>query len=256
MCPPWPPLLLLGGFVLSGAALVSGIEIYAPSAVEAVNGTAVKLKCTFRSTHPVSSQSVIVSWNFRALNSKTEESVFYYQEVAYPPKSGRFKGHAVWSGDVTRKDASITLREVPPTFNGTYICNVRNRPDVHGDNRETTLSVVTEASLSEISILVIAVVTGCALILIVLALFLAVKFYMRRRGGEDVEMRAQEPVRKDPTVCKPEEAVHLTVVKETHQVSSDDEASEPSSGDDDEEDDSEEEDDDDDDYDDGDDDDD
>uniref|UniRef100_A0A3Q2YAT8 Uncharacterized protein n=1 Tax=Hippocampus comes TaxID=109280 RepID=A0A3Q2YAT8_HIPCM len=40
-------------------AHVSGIEIYAPSEVEAVNGTTVKLKCTFRSSHPVSTQSVI-----------------------------------------------------------------------------------------------------------------------------------------------------------------------------------------------------
>ncbi|XP_061659625.1 myelin protein zero-like protein 2b isoform X2 [Syngnathoides biaculeatus] len=249
MCPTWRLLLLL-----SGAGLVSAIEIFAPSAVEAVNGTAVKLKCTFRSSHPVSSQSVIVSWNFRPLNSKTEESVFHYQEVAYPPQSGRFKGHAVWSGDISRSDASITLQEVAPTFNGTYVCNVRNRPDVHGNNRETALSVVAEASLSEISILVIAVVGGCVLILILLGLFLAVKFFKRRSGGQDVEMRPQEPTkRKDPTVCKPDEAVHLYLVKETLQVeSSDDEASEPSSGDDDDDDDDdEEEDDDDDDDDDG-----
>lgn len=68
--------------------------------------------------------------------------VFYYQETAYPPEDGRFKGHAVWSGDVVRKDASITLQEVLPTFNGTYICQVKNRPDVHGSNGETVLKVV------------------------------------------------------------------------------------------------------------------
>uniref|UniRef100_A0A3Q3DTX2 Ig-like domain-containing protein n=1 Tax=Hippocampus comes TaxID=109280 RepID=A0A3Q3DTX2_HIPCM len=61
--------------IILGLAHVSGIEIYAPSEVEAVNGTTVKLKCTFRSSHPVSTQSVIVSWNFRPLNSKREESV-------------------------------------------------------------------------------------------------------------------------------------------------------------------------------------
>nr|XP_061801160.1 myelin protein zero-like protein 2 [Nerophis lumbriciformis] len=236
-------------------AHVSGIEIYAPPLIEAVNGTTVKLKCTFRSSHPVSAQSVSVSWNFRAPDSKTEESVFYYQETAHPPPSGRFKGHAVWSGDIARNDASITLHEVPPTFNGTYICSVRNRPDVHGNNPETVLRVVAQASLSEISILVIAVVASCVFILILLGIFVAVKVYKRRRKGEaedeDLEMNPREPKRKDPTVCKPEEAVHLTVVEEKLEVdSSDDEESEPSSGDDDDEDGSEEEDDDDDDDDD------
>lgn len=54
------------------------------------------------------------------------------------------------------------------------------------------------ASLSEISILVIAVVSGCVLVLILLCSCLAVKFYKRRRRGEDLEMNAQEPKRKDP----------------------------------------------------------
>lgn len=62
--------------------------------------------------------------------------VFYYQEAPYPPMTGRFKGHAVWSGDIMRQDVSITLHEVPPTFNGTYSCQVRNPPDVHGSNAE------------------------------------------------------------------------------------------------------------------------
>lgn len=70
--------------------------------------------------------------------------VFYYQEVPYPPQQGRFKDHAVWSGDVLRRDGSITLNEVPPTFNGTYICQVRNRPDVHGSNGEVILRVVNK----------------------------------------------------------------------------------------------------------------
>jgi len=56
--------------------------------------------------------------------------------------TGRFKGHAVWSGDIMRQDVSITLHEVPPTFNGTYSCQVRNPPDVHGSNAEIILKVV------------------------------------------------------------------------------------------------------------------
>ena len=70
--------------------------------------------------------------------------MFFYQQEPYPPTEGRFKGHAVWSGDILRKDASITLLAALPTFNGTYTCQVRNLPDVHGINGELVLKVVTK----------------------------------------------------------------------------------------------------------------
>ncbi|XP_070699291.1 myelin protein zero-like protein 2b [Pempheris klunzingeri] len=230
------PVLLLGGILVSGVRHVSGIDIYTPNELEAVNGTNVKLKCTFTSTHPVSLQSVIVTWNFRGINSGSDESVFYYHEVAYPPLSGRFKGHAVWSGDIVRRDASITLHEVPPTFNGTYICQVRNRPDVHGSNGEIVLRVVDKVSLSEIGILAAAAGGACGVILILLCIVMAVKFYRRKGMDNDIDLHPREQEWKDPTVCSPEEAVHLTVVTKEKEVdSSDDEESEPSSGDDEEE---------------------
>lgn len=70
--------------------------------------------------------------------------VFYFQEKEYLPLQSRFQGHVVWSGDILKGDASITLTNVPPTFNGTYICQVRNPPDVHGSNGETMLKVVNK----------------------------------------------------------------------------------------------------------------
>lgn len=193
----WLLLLLGGGFVLPG---VSGITIYTPGEVEAVNGTNVRLKCTFSSTVSVSHKSVTVSWNFRPLNSGSEESVFYYQEEPYAPEHNRFKGHAVWSGDIMRKDVSITLLEVLPTFNGTYTCQVRNPPDVHGSNGEIVLSVVNKASLSEISLLAAAVGGGCAVILVLLGIFVAVRFYRRKHMTHDIEMSPREQEWKDPTV--------------------------------------------------------
>lgn len=70
--------------------------------------------------------------------------MFYYQEVPYPPQNEHFKNHVVWSGDILKRDASITLNDVTPSFNGTYICQVRNRPDVHGNNGEIILRVVSK----------------------------------------------------------------------------------------------------------------
>lgn len=196
----WLVLLLGGGLVLPGVQHVSGIDIYTPTEVEAVNGTDVKLKCTFSSSHPVSPQSLTVSWNFRPLNSGSDESVFYYQEVPYPPQEGRFKGRAVWSGDITRRDVSITLHGVPPTFNGTFICQVRNRPDVHGSNGEIILKVVDKVSFSEIGILAAAVGGACGVILLLLIIFVTVRYYRRRHMENDIEMHSREQEWKDPTV--------------------------------------------------------
>lgn len=60
---------------ITGVRHVSGIDVHTPAEVEAVNGTNVKLKCTFTSTHAVTLQSVSVSWNFRPINSGSDESV-------------------------------------------------------------------------------------------------------------------------------------------------------------------------------------
>ncbi|KAL3042472.1 hypothetical protein OYC64_020410 [Pagothenia borchgrevinki] len=194
------PLLLLGGLVLPGVQHVSGIIIYTAKEVEVANGTNVKLKCTFSSNHPVSAKSVTVSWNFRALNSNSDESVFYYQEQPYPPMEGRFKGRAVWSGDIMKKDVSITLHEVPATFNGTFTCQVRNLPDVHGSSGELTLRVVNKVSLSEISILAAAVGGACGVILILLSIFVVVRLCRKKNVESDPEMQVREHEWKDPTV--------------------------------------------------------
>lgn len=185
---------------MPGVQHVSAIDIYTPAEVEALNGTDVRLKCTFSSTHRVDPKTLTVSWNFRGLNSGSDESVFYYHEVQYPPESGRFKGHAVWSGDIMRKDASITLQQVQPTFNGTYVCQVRNRPDVHGSNGEIILKVVNKVSFSEIRILAIAVGGACGVILLILIIFVAVRYCRKRHMENDIEMDSREQEWKDPTV--------------------------------------------------------
>ncbi|KAM8900250.1 myelin protein zero-like protein 2b isoform 2-T2 [Spinachia spinachia] len=198
VCRIWA-LLVLGGLG-AGVRHVTGIEIYTPKEVEAVNGTNVKLKCTFSSSHPVSTTSVTVSWNFRPVDSRIDETVFYYQDVPYPPTTGRFKDHAVWSGDIMKRDVSITLHEVPPTFNGTYICQVRNLPDVHGSNGEIILKVVNKASLSEIAILAAAAGGACAVILVLLGIFVAVKYYRKKHRSPDIEMPPREGVLKESSV--------------------------------------------------------
>ncbi|XP_023867081.1 myelin protein zero-like protein 2 isoform X2 [Salvelinus sp. IW2-2015] len=192
MYPTWQQFLaLMGLFAVPGVLRVVGMEIFTSNEVEALNGTEVRLKCTFKSKHPVSHSSVAVSWNFRPLSQGAEESVFYYQETAYPPTEGRFKGHAVWSGDILRQDASISLHEVPFTFNGTYTCQVRNLPDVHGINGEVILRVVHKVSISDIGILAAAIGGTIAIVLVLLGLFMVFK-YCNRHANTDMELQGRK----------------------------------------------------------------
>lgn len=73
--------------------------------------------------------------------------VFYFQEKPFPPSEGRFQAKVVFVGDISSSDAlsgdaSILLRDVIFSYNGTFSCQVKNPPDVHGNVGEVQLRVV------------------------------------------------------------------------------------------------------------------
>nr|XP_015193443.1 PREDICTED: myelin protein zero-like protein 2 isoform X5 [Lepisosteus oculatus] len=138
-------LAFLAGIAVSGVLRVSAMEVYTPEEVESVNGTDAKLKCTFQSSSPLKESSASVSWHFRPLGGGAEESVFFYQDGQYPPSEGRFRGRAVWAGNLNRYDGSIMVRDVQFRDNGTFVCQVKNPPDVHGVSGEIRFRVVTTA---------------------------------------------------------------------------------------------------------------
>lgn len=209
----WFQLLALVVFLVSGGSQVAGMEVYTSKEVEGVNGTDVRLKCTFKSNHPVSVSSVIVSWNFKPLDQGAEESVFFYQETPYPPTGGRFKGHAVWSGDIMRHDASITLQDAIFSFNGTFTCQVRNLPDVHGINGEVVLRIVSRSTVSEIKILAIAVGSAIGLSLLILTIFVAVKYYRSKRDNTVFDHHLDGTEWREHDEGEPVETTHLKFVK-------------------------------------------
>ncbi|KAJ7995977.1 hypothetical protein DPEC_G00232290 [Dallia pectoralis] len=182
-------LAVLGGFVGPGVLQVSGIEVFTSSEVEAVNGTEVKLKCTFKSEQPVSQASVAVSWDFNPLGQGAQEPVFYYHEIAYPPTEGRFKDHVSWSGDILKQDVSIRLNDILFTFNGTFICQVSNVPDVHGLSGEIVLKVVNKVAVSEMGLLAAVIGGAIAIVLLGLVVVLVVKHHRRNRDLELVAPR-------------------------------------------------------------------
>ncbi|XP_030638572.1 myelin protein zero-like protein 2b [Chanos chanos] len=245
MCHRWIYLFAVLVGLAPGLLHVTAMEVIVTKELEAVNGTDVQLKCTFKSTKPIS-EMLSVSWSFRPLGKNVEESLFFYQETGYPPTEGRFKEHVIWSGDVSSQDASITLQNVQFNYNGTYLCQVKNPPDVHGPVGEIHLKVVESVTYSEIHLLLIIVASAIGAVLLIVLVVVGVRAWRKQNRETDIEF--EERQWKDPTVCKPEEAIHLQAPKKVLEVdSSDEEISEASSN---EEEDNDEEDDDDDDDDD------
>ncbi|CAN9511075.1 unnamed protein product [Ophioblennius macclurei] len=216
-------LTVLCGLAASGVLQVSGIRISTSGNMEAVNGTDVRLKCTFYSSSAINPNTVTISWTFRPLTQGREETVFHYQQRPYPPLEGIFRKRIIWDGDVMGRDASIIIRQVKFTYNGTYICQVKNPPDVHGTVGEIKLRVVTTASFSELLLLALAIGGGIALVVVLLVIILSCRRCKSRRQRQlEGNEEAPRKERKDPTACHPSRAVHLYLSETSIEIDSSD----------------------------------
>ncbi|KAL6471993.1 hypothetical protein MHYP_G00206430 [Metynnis hypsauchen] len=175
MCVNWALLQLLLLLLSLDASGVCAIRVYTSGNVEAVNGTDVRLKCSFSSSAPIRRAALTISWSFRPLGPGQEETVFYYHEKPFPPSEGRFLKKVMWVGDVSSRDASIVVRNVKFSYNGTFSCQVKNPPDVHGNVGEVRLRVVTSASFSEIVILAVAIGGAVLLTIIILIAIVSIR---------------------------------------------------------------------------------
>ncbi|XP_061449376.1 myelin protein zero-like protein 2 isoform X2 [Rhineura floridana] len=168
---------------------VAAVEIYTSGTLEALNGTDVRLKCTFRSHSPVG-QRLTVSWHFQPQAKGPTEFVFYYSEQGYPPVTGRFSGRVTWDGNTAKNDASIMLWNVSPNDNGTFQCHVKNPPDVDGVTGEIQLQVVLKVNFSEIHILAITI--GAACVLMIVTVLVVVFCRHQRKMQQDTKMEMEE----------------------------------------------------------------
>ncbi|XP_056139596.1 myelin protein zero-like protein 2 [Lampris incognitus] len=215
-------LAVLSGLAASGVLQVSGMRVYTSRDMEAVNGTDVRLKCVFQSSSPINPSKITVSWSFRPLGPGREESVFYYAERPYPPPDGRFRKRAIWAGDIMGRDASIIVREVKFTYNGTFSCQVKNPPDVHGNAGEIRLRVVTTASFSELLILAVAIGSAIGFVVLLLVIIVSCRRCKRKREREEGIEEAPRKERKDPTACHPSKAIHLYLSETSIEIDSSD----------------------------------
>ncbi|KAJ6653169.1 hypothetical protein lerEdw1_010042 [Lerista edwardsae] len=184
--PHGPHWLTAGSLLLVLWPAAAALDVYTPGTLEVLNGTEARLKCTFSSDVPLGKQTT-VSWLFRPQEKGPDESVFYFHEGAYPPTTGRFSGRVTWDGNAAKGDASILVWRVSPTDNGTFVCQVRNPPDVDGGLSEIQLRVVLTVSFSEIHVLALTIGCACALMIVVVIVVVVCRHQRKTRQERTAE---------------------------------------------------------------------
>ncbi|XP_033002662.1 myelin protein zero-like protein 1 [Lacerta agilis] len=141
----WLSSLLLAAAL--GLSQVSAVEVYTPAELSVENGTETKLPCSFSSSEVISSAAT-VTWSFQPEGSTTTVSFFYYSHgKSYPGKDTQFKDRSSWAGDLNKKDASISISNMQFRDSGTFICDVKNPPDIVVTTGEITVRVVEKDNL-------------------------------------------------------------------------------------------------------------
>ncbi|XP_064932920.1 myelin protein zero-like protein 1 isoform X3 [Columba livia] len=188
--------LLAAAVAALTAVKVSAVEVNTPEEIFVENGTDAKLPCTFTSVEVISS-AASVSWSFQPEGAATRISFFYYfNGKPYPGKDIPFKDRITWAGDLNKKDASISISNMQFRDNGTYICDVKNPPDIVVKPGEIRVRVVEKDSLPAFPIamvagIVIGTVTGLSpLISIVVCLVIRKNNSKKRYSGDpDIDAR-------------------------------------------------------------------
>ncbi|TRZ23355.1 hypothetical protein HGM15179_003772 [Zosterops borbonicus] len=183
---------------------VSAVEVITPEEMFVENGTDAKLPCTFTSLEVISS-AASVSWSFQPEGAATQISFFYYSNgKSYPGKDIPFKDRITWAGDLNKKDASITISNMQFRDNGTYICDVKNPPDIVVKPGEIRVRVVEKDNLPAFPIATVAgiaigTVTGLSsLISIVVCLVIRKNNSKKRYSGCSTSESLMSPVKQAP----------------------------------------------------------
>ncbi|XP_032633317.1 myelin protein zero-like protein 1 isoform X4 [Chelonoidis abingdonii] len=131
---------------------VSAVDMKTPEELFVENGTEARLPCTFSSSEVISC-ATSVSWSVQPEGATTPISFLYYsQGNVYLRKDAPFKNRISWTGDLNKRDASVSIANVQFQDNGTYFCDVKNPPDIVFMPVEIRLRVVQRVRVSALDV--------------------------------------------------------------------------------------------------------
>ncbi|XP_038609818.1 sodium channel subunit beta-2 [Tachyglossus aculeatus] len=179
-----PPL----SFCLTGLSLmfylappVLGMEVSVPMTLNVLNGTNARLACTFNSCYKVNNKHFTLNWTYQSCRNCSEEMFLQFRMKIINLKLERFGNRVEFSGNPSKNDVSVNLKDVQLEDEGTYNCYVMNPPDRSLGHGKIYLQVLMKAPPERDS--TVAVIVGASVggFLAVVILALMVVKCLRRK---------------------------------------------------------------------------
>uniref|UniRef100_A0A3Q3EH31 Sodium channel, voltage-gated, type II, beta n=1 Tax=Labrus bergylta TaxID=56723 RepID=A0A3Q3EH31_9LABR len=172
----------------------SCMDVLMPNAINALNGTTVKIPCTFTSCYKMDATKFAMNWTYQESVNDTEDMFMtYFRKKGMVLRSDRFGDRVSFVGILEKNDLSITLSDVQKEDEGFYKCYVRNPPDRIQGLGVIELKVVTELPPPRDSTIAVAIgaSVGGALALLILSM-VVVKCLRRHQKQELISEEKME----------------------------------------------------------------
>ncbi|XP_038236757.1 sodium channel subunit beta-2 [Dermochelys coriacea] len=193
----WPTLCLTGlSLLVSLAPCGLGMEITAQSTISALNGTSVRLPCTFNSCYKVENKQFSLNWTYQRCEKCSEQLFLQFRMKIVHWRLDRFGNRVEFTGNPSKNDVSFTLHQVQLEDEGTYNCYVMNLPDRHRGHARIFLKVITEVPPerdSTVAVIVGASVGGfLAVVILVLVIVKCVRRKKQQKLNTDDQKTEEE----------------------------------------------------------------
>ncbi|XP_074071264.1 sodium channel regulatory subunit beta-2 isoform X1 [Macrotis lagotis] len=178
----------------------SSMEVTVPMTLNVLNGTTVRLTCTFNSCYTVNNKQFSLNWTYQECKNCTEEMFLQFRMKIINLKPNRFGDRVEFTGNPSKYDVSVTLNNVQLEDEGTYNCYVMNPPDRNRGLGKIFLQVLTQVPPERDS--TVAVIVGASVggFLAVVILVLMVVKCVRRKQEQKLsadDLKTEEECKTD-----------------------------------------------------------
>ncbi|KAJ8372715.1 hypothetical protein AAFF_G00277840 [Aldrovandia affinis] len=178
--------------IFSLGSPASSMDVLVAHNLNALNGTTVKLSCTFTSCYKVDYSKFAMNWTYQETVNDTGDMFMTYKQRFTPVRTEKFEDRVEFVGNLDRNDVSVSLSDVQISDEGIYNCFVRNPPDRVQGHGVINLLVVTEMPTQGDSKIAVAVGATVGGLLAVLILSMVVLKCLRRQRKQELVSEEQK----------------------------------------------------------------
>ncbi|XP_026869191.2 sodium channel subunit beta-2 isoform X1 [Electrophorus electricus] len=182
------------------ASSVSAMDVVVAQRINALNGTMVKISCTFTSCYRIDTSKFSMNWTYKESENDTEEMFMTFKNKVTSMWTDRFGGRVKFAGNLDKNDLSITISDVQLEDEGIYNCYVRNPPDRIQGHGIIQLHVVPELPPPRDSTIAVAIGASIGGMLALVILSMVVVKCVRRHKKQELisdEQKMEEDGKTD-----------------------------------------------------------